>query len=151
MVWLDLVIILFPQCLLAATPLSFSNFHPDALDFRAASKVAAADLENLHDDVEGGEDAPIAFRTRLPAVSPPYRRTFRTSAGGLIATPSPPKAKPPSIGCEVKASKFLNQLKKLQNVTVSCKSSCALNVGEADDGWQVRSRWLTMVGIRTPW
>ena len=33
-------------------------------------------------------------------------------------------------------------MNSLQNVTVKCKSSCALNVGEADDGWQVRTRLL---------
>ncbi len=43
-----LALIAAPQFALAATPLSFVN------------KVAAADLENLHDE-EGGENAPRHF------------------------------------------------------------------------------------------
>jgi hypothetical protein len=50
------LVIILPQCVLAATPMSFVNF-PAAVGFRAA----AADLENLHDEEEGGEAAPIGL------------------------------------------------------------------------------------------
>ena len=50
------LVIILPQCVLAATPMSFVNL-PAALGFRAA----AADLENLHDEEEGGEAAPIGL------------------------------------------------------------------------------------------
>ncbi len=80
--WLELVIVLFPQCALAATPLSFSNFHPDALDFRAASdtNVAAADLENLHDEEEEGEEEggkdPVLLDPNVRFLFSAFRRTF---------------------------------------------------------------------------
>jgi hypothetical protein len=59
-----LALIAAPQFALSATPLSFVKLHPDGLGLLAGSdpnKVAAADLENLHDEEEGGEDAPIGL------------------------------------------------------------------------------------------
>ena len=47
-----LSLIAAPQFALAATPLSFVKLHPDGLGL----KVAAADLENLHDEEEEGEE-----------------------------------------------------------------------------------------------
>ena len=138
-----LVIVLFPQCALAATPLSFSNFHPDALDFRAASDPKVADLENLHDEEEEGEEEggkdtrSFGPQCSVLFIHFPAHVWLGASAGGALSAPSPSKAKPRSIDCNVKATKYLSRLDKLQNVTVKCKSSCALNIGEADDGWQV--------------
>jgi hypothetical protein len=54
-----LSLIAAPQFVLSATPLSFVKLHPDGLGLLAASdpnKVAAADLENLHDEEEKSED-----------------------------------------------------------------------------------------------
>ena len=54
-----LSLIAAPQFVLSATPLSFVKLHPDGLGLLAASdpnKVAAADLENLHDEEEEGEE-----------------------------------------------------------------------------------------------
>jgi hypothetical protein len=54
-----LSLIAAPQFALSATPLSFVKLHPDGLGLLAASdpnKVAAADLENLHDEEEEGEE-----------------------------------------------------------------------------------------------
>ena len=141
-----LSLIAAPQFALSATPLSFVKLHPDGLGLLAASdpnKVAAADLENLHDEEEEGEEeGGKDTRSFGPQCSVLFLRFpahvwLGASAGGALSAPSPPKAKPRSIDCNVKATKYLSRLDKLQNVTVKCKSSCALNIGEADDGWQV--------------
>ena len=149
-----LSLIAAPQFALSATPLSFVKLHPDGLGLLAASdpnKVAAADLENLHDEEEEGEDeggkdtrssmfrsfSPFEPQCSVPFLHFPAHVWLGASAGGALSAPSPSKAKPRSIDCNVKATKYLSRLDKLQNVTVKCKSSCALNIGEADDGWQV--------------
>ena len=141
-----LSLIAAPQFVLSATPLSFVKLHPDGLGLLAASdpnKVAAADLENLHDEEEEGEEeGGKDTRSFGPQCSFLFLRFpahvwLGASAGGALSAPSPSKAKPRSIDCNVKATKYLSRLDKLQNVTVKCKSSCALNIGEADDGWQV--------------
>jgi hypothetical protein len=146
-----LSLIAAPQFALSATPLSFVKLHPDGLRLLAASdpnKVAAADLdsENLHDEEEEGEEdggKDTVLQCSVPSLflhfPGPAHVWLGASAGGAapLSAPSPSKAKPRSIDCNLKATKYLSQLDKLQNVTVKCKSSCALNIDEADDGWQV--------------
>ena len=152
-----LSLIAAPQFVLSATPLSFVKLHPDGLGLLAASdpnKVAAADLENLHDEEEKGEEEggkdTLSFGTRCSFLFLhfPAHVWLGASAGGALSAPSPSKAKPRSIDCNVKATKYLSRLDKLQNVTVKCKSSCALNIGEADDGWQVPTCSVPPLGRR---
>ncbi len=80
-----LSLIAAPQFALSATPLSFVKLHPDELGLLAASdpnKVAAADLENLHDEEEEGEEEEeegkdtVLLDPNVPFFFSTFRRTF---------------------------------------------------------------------------
>ena len=97
---------------------SFTNLFERSEPEKETQLLSERDAQNLHE-------------ARVPV------RSVMESVSHKVDTAMLSPSKIESIGCEVKAERFEKELRAKRPITVNCKSSCAMNVGETDPGWEV--------------